>query len=313
MLQQTTVATVLARFEPFLRRFPTLTDLAAAELDAVLHAWQGLGYYRRARGLHACARAICDDYGGRVPNDPDRLARLPGIGPYTAAAVAAIAFDRPVLAVDGNVERVLARLFVVETPLPQAKPEIRRLAARLAPVERPGDTVQAIMDLGATLCRPAQPACLACPLRAGCGAHQAGLANVLPHRAAKPVRPQRHAVAFHLMRPDGAVLLRRRPEDGLLGGMIELPTTPWVEAPLDDAAVRAAAPAPVEWQSAPSRVRHVFTHLVLNVDVLVGRLNAAAPPLAWEPIWCAPDAFDTLALPTLTRKLLAQAEVAGRR
>ncbi len=309
MLQQTTVATVTKRFAPFMARFPTLSALAAAPLDDVLHAWQGLGYYRRARGLHACAQTVVERHGGRLPEAPAALEALPSIGPYTAAAVAAIAFDHPVLAVDANVERVLARLFAVETPLPQARAELRRRAAGLTPNERPGDSVQALMDLGASVCRPQRPACTACPLRAHCAAFRLGLADHLPAKAARGARPNRFAVAFYLVRPDGAVLFRRRPPTGLLAGLAELPSTAWTEAPPMATEIAGSAPADCRWEAVPGRVRHVFTHLVLDIELRRGELRGTTPLLEPAPLWCAPQAFDTLALPTLTRKLLAQ--VAG--
>lgn len=309
MLQQTTVATVRSRYADFLARFPDLATLAAAPLDDVLHAWQGLGYYRRARGLHAAARAAVARHGGRLPADVAALEALPGIGPYTAAAVAAIAYDVPVLAVDANVERVLARLFAVTTPLPRARGELRRIARELAPAERPGDAVQAVMELGALVCRPAKPACLACPLRTGCAAHAAGIAEQLPHKTPKAARAARFATAFHLTRPDGAVLFRRRPADGLLGGLVELPSTPWRGAAPD--APEAEAPAATVWRPVPGTVRHVFTHLTLELELRVGRIDDGRRVGVAEPIWCPPGSFDSLALPTLTRKLLAHVARAG--
>lgn len=309
MLQQTTVATVRPRYAAFVARFPDLAALAAAPLDDVLHAWQGLGYYRRARGLHAAARAAVERHGGALPDDVDELEALPGIGPYTAAAVAAIAFDRPVLAVDANVERVLARLFAVETPLPRARGELRRRARDLAPSERPGDTVQAMMELGALVCRPAKPACLACPLREHCAAHRAGLAESLPRKAPKAARARRFAVAFHLTRGDGAILFRRRPDHGLLGGLIELPSTTWAATAPPDAA--AEAPAAVTWRRLPGAVRHVFTHLSLEVELWTGEVARPDAVTVAEPIWCRPGSVRSLALPTLTRKLLAHVDRGG--
>ena len=306
MLQQTTVATVRPRYAAFLARFPDLATLAAAPLDDVLHAWQGLGYYRRARGLHAAAKAAVERHGGRLPAEVEALEALPGVGPYTAAAVAAIAHDAPVLAVDANVERVLARLFAVETPLPRARGELRRIARALAPPERPGDTVQALMELGALVCRPAKPACLACPLRDQCAAYRGGIAAELPRKPPKAARRARFATAFHLRRADGAVLFRRRPADGLLGGMVELPSTPWRGAPPAD--WRQSAPAATAWRPVPGTVRHVFTHLTLELDLRVGQIEDEGEVALAEPIWCPPGSFESLALPTLTRKLLAHAE-----
>ena len=233
MLQQTTVPVVVGYFQRFLARWPTLEALTQAELDDVLHAWQGLGYYARARNLHACAQHVLADHGGRFPPEEKALRALPGIGRYTAAAIAAIAFDRPATVVDGNVERVMARLRAVETPLPTAKSRLYTLAAELTPETRPGDYAQALMDLGATVCTPRNPGCLACPWRDACEGRARGMAETLPRRAPKRPRPLRYGVSFWLMRADGAVLLRRRPETGLLGGMIELPTTPWRSGTVD--------------------------------------------------------------------------------
>ena len=223
MLQQTTVATVGPYFDRFVARFPSVYALAAAALDDVLHSWQGLGYYARARHLHASARAIVERHAGEFPREAQELRRLPGIGDYTAAAIAAIAFDRPLAAVDSNAERVVARLFAERTPLPAVKPRLRELAAALVPRERAGDFAQALMDLGATLCTPRRPRCVLCPWRAACAGLAQGIAEDLPVSAAKPERPLRYGVAFWLRRGDGAVLLRRRPDKGLLGGMTELP------------------------------------------------------------------------------------------
>ncbi len=276
MLQQTTVATVTPRFAAFMRRFPTLPALAAAGLDDVLHAWQGLGYYRRGRALHACARAVVDRHDGALPSDPAALAALPGVGAYTAAAVAAIAFDRPVVPVDGNVERVLARLVALESPLPAARRTVLALANALAGGERAGDLAQALMDLGASVCTPRRPTCLACPWRPWCAAAATGRAEELPRRAERAVRPQRKGTAFVLLRADGAMLLRRRPPSGLLGGMIDLPATPWeTGAAHDDLA--AHQPSPAAWRVLPGTVRHVFTHFVLELQVVLGRARRAGP------------------------------------
>lgn len=303
MLQQTTVATVRRRFEPFIARFPTLAALAAAPLDDVLHAWQGLGYYRRARALHACAQAVAARHGGHLPLRLEALLDLPGIGPYTAAAVAAIAADVAVVAVDANVERVLARLFAVEQPLPAARPRLRAAAQTLAAAERAGDFAQAVMELGALVCTPRRPACVDCPWHDACRARARGEAESLPRKAARGPRPLRFATAFVLERPGGAVLFQRRPPQGLLGGMIELPSTPWLA---DDATVAlaepAAAPVPTNWVPLPGTVRHVFTHLDLTVRLLRGRSEARL-----EGLWVPPARFGELALPTFTKKLLRHA------
>ncbi len=302
MLQQTTVATVGPYFDRFVARFPDIHALAAASLDEVLHAWQGLGYYARARNLHACARAVVETHDGQFPNDPALLRALPGIGDYTAAAIAAIAFERPVAAVDGNVERVVARLFAERTPLPSGRKRLRALAATLVPERRAGDFAQAMMDLGAVLCTPRAPRCVLCPWRAECAATALGIAEELPAQAEKPERPLRHAIAFWLTRADGAVLLRRRPERGLLGGMIELPSTDWREAPWDVPEAVAAAPAKTDWRALAGTVRHGFTHFRLELGLLAG---TTTEPIAG--IWARPAEFKDHAFPTLTRKLVAHA------
>jgi A/G-specific adenine glycosylase len=300
MLQQTTVATVRGRFTDFLARFPTLEALAAADLDAVLHAWQGLGYYRRARSLHACARAVKAEHGGTLPEDEAALGRLPGLGPYTVAAIRSIAFAAPVLPVDGNVIRVLARLIGLAEPLPRGLAAIRAEAARLAPSHRPADLAQALMELGALVCAPRRPACLECPWSPFCAARRSGDPEALPVKQPRAERARQHAVAFLLQRADGAILFRRRPETGLLAGLAELPSTPWrANHAWTDEESLASAPIPGQWQPAPGAVRHVFTHIDLEVTLSTTRIETGPPGL-----WCKPEDLDRLALPTLTRKLL---------
>lgn len=296
MLQQTTAAAVAPRFEAFLARFPDLKALAGAPAEAVLEEWAGLGYYARARNLHKCARAVVDAHSGRFPETAEGLRALPGIGPYTAGAIAAIAFDAPESAVDGNVERVVARLFAVETPLPAAKPELRSLADRLVPRARPGDFAQAMMDLGATVCTPRNPTCGACPLSSSCQAFAQGIAAELPRRAAKAAKPHRYGIAYVVRRNDGAVLLRRRPARGLLGGMLALPCTPFAaEAP----EAGDSAPAALAWREAPQGVRHTFTHFHLSLAVCTANVTRAR---ALEGEW-ADDPY-TVRLPTVMRKAL---------
>ena len=302
MLQQTTVATVSRRFPEFLARFPTLAAVAAADEAEVLHAWQGLGYYRRARSLHALARAVVARHGGMLPHDDTALRALPGIGAYTAAAVRAIAFDQPVVPVDGNVQRVMARVASVETPLPAAAPELAALAAALAPRERAGDVAQALMDLGAAVCRPRQPRCPLCPWGTLCAARAAGIAEQLPRRAPRGARPVRRGLAFLLARDDGAILFRRRPAEGLLGGLHELPSSPWQEGQLAVETALAHAPAAATWRLHPAPVRHVFTHFVLELTLAEASVRAAP-----EGLWCVPGDFGRLALPSVMRKLLQQA------
>lgn len=300
MLQQTTVATVEPYFRAFITRWPTIGDLARTDLQAVLHAWQGLGYYARARNLHKCAGVIADDLGGRFPDSEAGLRALPGVGAYTAAAIAAIAFGRASAPVDGNVERVLARLFALDGERAEVKREVGILAGPLTPVGRPGDFWQAVMDLGATVCRPRGPACLMCPWAGDCLALRRGLTEELPRRARRKARPVRHGVVFWAVDAAGAVLLRRRPEKGLLGGMTELPGTEWRERPWTEEEALALAPAPGRWLPLAGSVRHVFTHFELHLTVLAA--TALAPGLA-EGMWCRPKDFAAHALPTVMRKV----------
>jgi A/G-specific adenine glycosylase len=301
MLQQTTVATVGPYFARFLERWPAVEALAAAKLDDVLHAWQGMGYYARARNLHACAQAVVECYDGIFPASEAELLTLPGIGVYTAAAIAAIAFNLHAAPVDGNIERVIARLYAVTTPLPDAKAELRQLAAALVPKDRPGDFAQAAMDLGATICTPQKPKCVLCPWRAKCRARIEGIAEELPARQAKRAKPLRRGVAFWAVRGDGAVLLRRRPAKGLLGGMMEVPSSEWVSGALDREAAEKAAPVNARWSALPGIVRHSFTHFDLELMVLTGKTRASKA----EGVWVQPGALDTQALPTVMKKVIA--------
>ncbi|HXE16011.1 MAG TPA: A/G-specific adenine glycosylase [Stellaceae bacterium] len=310
MLQQTTVATVGPRFGAFLARWPDVRALAAAALDDVLHEWQGLGYYARARNLHACARAIVAVHGGEFPADEAMLRTLPGIGAYTAAAVAALAFDIPATPLDGNIERVVARLFAVEEPLPGAKEQIRALAATLTPARRPGDYAQAAMDLGATICTPLRPACALCPWREPCRARARGIAEELPRQLPKKPKPQRFGVVFWAVRKDGAVLLRRRPDKGLLGGMMEFPSTPWREAKWSTPAIIAESPVTSEWAPVPGLVRHGFTHFDLALGIWIGKAPKTLPD---GFVVTPPERFNTLALPTLMKKVAAHVRDATSR
>lgn len=302
MLQQTTVAAVGPYFQSFLLRWPSVEALATAELDEVLHAWQGLGYYARARNLHRCAIHVAHTLGGRFPDTEEGLAGLPGIGPYTAAAIAAIAFDRKATAVDGNVERVVARLFAVREPLPGAKPDLRRLAGTLTPAKRAGDFAQAMMDLGATVCLPGRPKCMLCPLSEDCRARAEGIAEDLPARSPKRARPLRRGVVFWAVRKDGAVLLRRRPEEGLLGGMMEFPSTDWREKSWSESEALRHAPEAGRWERLPGLVRHGFTHFELELTVLTARVEGKAPG-----VWCAIDRLSEMALPSLMKKVARHA------
>lgn len=315
MLQQTTVKAVIPYFLKFLARWPTVKALAAADRDEVLAAWAGLGYYARARKLHECAVEIATNRGGKFPRASSELIELPGIGPYTAAAIAAIAFNEPATPVDGNVERVTARLFAVRQPLSQAKAELKRLAATLTPRDRPGDFAQAMMDLGATICSPKSPSCLVCPIQPDCAAAAKGLETVLPAKAVKPDRPVRHGIAFVGLREDGHVLLRKRPDAGLLGGMLEVPSTPWTdEAPSSRGAMRAA-PVRASWWEVPGIVVHTFTHFRLEMTVF----RAIVPIDADLTFWAEPERcrwvhrrdLDEAALPSIMRKVIAHALTDG--
>jgi A/G-specific adenine glycosylase len=277
MLQQTTVATVGSYFTSFTSRWPNMRALAEAPLNDVLAAWAGLGYYTRARNLHRCAAAVVARPGGRFPETEAELQSLPGIGRYTAAAIAAIAFDRPATVLDGNVERVMARLHAESGPLPGVKERLRGLASLLTPHQRPGDYAQAVMDLGATICTPRRPACGVCPWHDACRARALGIAETLPVKAPKRVKPVRHGTAFLALDGAGRVLTERRPDSGLLGGMLALPTTGWEDQPPPP-----LPPFDADWRPA-GEVRHTFTHFHLRLMVLwtrVERLPSAGPPLA---------------------------------
>jgi A/G-specific adenine glycosylase len=302
MLQQTTVATVKGYFEAFMAQWPKVSDLAAAKLDEVLVAWQGLGYYARARNLHKCARVVADEYNGEFPGTVDDLLKLPGIGPYTASAVGAIAFDQSTVPVDGNIERVVSRLCNIQSPLPGAKSEIQSSASLFADKNRPGDFAQALMDLGATICTPKSPKCMLCPVQKYCDGRKQGDPSILPVKAPKKVRPERRAVVFWLENQEGAVLLRRRPESGLLGGMMEFPSTDWREGDLPTTEERdAAEPVSVKWASLPDEAVHVFTHFKFRMQVFVGKTDRIENV---EGIWVRPEEFSGHALPTVMKKVI---------
>jgi A/G-specific adenine glycosylase len=309
MLQQTTVKTVAPYFARFVARFGDVGALAAAPLGDVLKLWAGLGYYARARNMHACAQTIVAHHGGRFPATEAELADLPGIGPYTAGAVAAIAFGARAAAVDGNVERVVARLFAVADALPAAKPELRRLTVTLVPQRRAGDFAQALMDLGATICTPKKPACALCPWMAACAARARGDPESFPVKAPKREGRLRRGAAFVVTRADGAVLVRTRAPKGLLGGMTEVPTTEWThdydEADALSEAPRLAGAKPT-WRRLPGVVTHVFTHFPLQLVIYAAdvRPGTAAPQ---GTRWIALAELPGEALPNLMRKVLAHA------
>ncbi|MGD9863903.1 MAG: A/G-specific adenine glycosylase [Pseudodonghicola sp.] len=295
MLQQTTVAAVRDYFHRFTLRWPTVAALAAAPDADVMGEWAGLGYYARARNLLKCARAVTTDHDGIFPDDHDALLSLPGIGPYTAAAISAIAFDAPEVVMDGNVERVMARLHDIHTPLPNAKPELKARAAALTPARRPGDYAQAVMDLGATICTPKSPACGICPWRDPCRARIAGTAPELPKKAPKKAKPVRRGIVYLAARPDGAMLLERRPDSGLLGGMLGWPGSDWAEDPAED-----RPPFAADWQILPGEVRHTFTHFHLILTVKTAPLPDGAAPAGLLILDRA--GFRPSDLPTVMRK-----------
>ena len=315
MLQQTTVKTVTPRFIDFIRRWADVDALGSAGLGDVLAAWAGLGYYARARNLHACARVVSKTHGGRFPDTEEGLRELPGIGAYTSAAIAAIAFGKRASPVDGNIERVLARLFAIETLLPAAKPQIKALAERLTPAKHAGDFAQAMMDLGAMVCTPHRPACGLCPVRPSCRGFAAGFAEQLPYKAVKAERPTRRGTAFVAVREDGAVLLRERPPKGLLGGMLETPSTAWEEGPQRDSA-EAAAPLKARWSCVSGIVTHTFTHFRLELTVYRAEVGRTAEPKpAADPArcrWVGHRDLPESALPSVMRKVLAHASAEGR-
>jgi A/G-specific adenine glycosylase len=321
MLQQTGVKTVGPYFEKFLARWPDVEALGRASLDDVLRMWAGLGYYSRARNLHACAAAVLRDHGGVFPDTEEGLRELPGIGPYTASAIAAIAFGRRTMPVDGNIERVVSRLFAVDEPLPRAKPLIRKLAttllgesraadekSRAGDVEsRAGDSAQALMDLGSSICTPKKPACALCPLNEGCAARARGDQETFPRKAPKKSGELRRGAAFVVTRGD-QLLVRTRPEKGLLGGMTEVPGSHWTVAQDDETALKQAPvlKGVARWHRKAGVVSHVFTHFPLQLVVYTA--NAPARARAPEGMrWVGIATLADEALPNVMRKVIAHA------
>jgi A/G-specific adenine glycosylase len=268
MLQQTTVVTVGPYFTRFITQWPTVDALAAAELDEVLTAWAGLGYYARARNLHKCAKIVAGELGGRFPGTTEALRALPGIGPYTAAAVTSIAFNQPAVAVDGNVERVMSRFFALDEPLPFSKEKIRAGAEKLSRGNvHPGDFTQGLMELGATVCTPRKPKCGLCPWQKDCLAHQQGIAEALPRRAPKTKKPVRYGKVFWICRKSGAFLIEKREGKGLYEGMYQLPTTEWVT---DKAKAKKLSPPHsrhLRFKALGRMVRHSLTHFDLVLEI----------------------------------------------
>lgn len=302
MLQQTTVATVGPYFGNFKAQWPTVDDMAAGSLDDILVAWQGLGYYARARNLYKCAGVVVSEHGGIFPNTEDELRKLPGIGPYTAAAIASIAFNQPCVPVDGNIERVTARLYGIDTPLPGGKKDIHAAAQNFISDDRPGDFAQAMMDLGSGVCAPRAPKCEDCPLNTECLAYKSGDPARIPVKAPKKIRPERCCVVFWLENANGDVLMQKRPENGLLGGMTGFPSTFWREGDWPERAeIETASPVSIEWSEVPGEAVHVFTHFRLSMRVLRGACPKGAN---LDGFWVTPAAFGAHALPTVMKKVI---------
>jgi A/G-specific adenine glycosylase len=306
MLQQTTVAAVIPFFQTFTGLWPSLTALASASLDDVLSRWAGLGYYSRARNLHACAQVVLRDHGGCFPASEQELLKLPGIGPYTAAAIASIGFGQRAVVVDGNVERVMARLNAIEQAMPFAKSQVYAAMDKASPALRCGDFAQAVMDLGATICTPRSPVCAICPLSTECHAFRLGRPEAFPVKAPRKTKPERFGLAYVAFRPDGRVLMRPRPPRGLLGGMLELPSSTWDEKSAETAEllnIDLPAPLSADWSNRVITIRHVFTHFALNLSLKVAQVSTAtmAPD---ENVWADPE---TDAVPGLFQKAIEAA------
>jgi A/G-specific adenine glycosylase len=317
MLQQTTVATVGPYFTRFLHLWPRIRDLANADLDEVLNAWQGLGYYARARNLHRCARLIADEYQGTFPGNEEDLLKLPGVGSYTAAAIAAIAFDKRAVVVDGNIERVISRTFNLHDPLPKSKPRIKELTDTVTPDERSGDFAQAMMDIGATVCTPRNPKCMICPLTDLCDGRKAGTANDLPKKEPKKPKPTRYCYAWWIENDLGEILLRKRDEKGMLGGMIEIPTSEWLEQAQDLETCLSVAGLGEELKKklVSDEAKHTFTHFHFEMKVVKFQLNSSQTATfnsdltkKWgEAFWCLPNRLTDYALPTTMKKIVKHA------
>lgn len=303
MLQQTTVATVIDYFNRFIQTWPTLHDFAAATQDSIYHAWQGLGYYSRARNLHQCTKNLVTAYQGKIPQDPETLLSLPGIGPYTAAAIAAIAYNYPIIPVDGNIVRVFSRVLHLTTELPQLQQEVRDIVKGFIPQNRSGDFAQALMDLGATICKPQNPLCSQCPIQSYCQVAGTQTAKSLPRKRAKVARPVLYGVTFWHTNPEGHVWLRRRPEKGLLANLMEFPGSDWCHHPHDvETTIHSYIPS-CQWQVLPNQVVHTFTHFQLRLTVV-----KATGHDAWNDGVLVPvTELSHHALPTLMKKVAATA------
>jgi len=306
LLQQTTAQAATPYYQAFVAKWPRVEDLAMAPVEAVMSAFAGLGYYSRARNLHACAKEIARR-GGTFPSEEADLRALPGVGAYTAAAVAAIAFGRQTAPVDGNIARILARLFAVEKPIARARAELATAAHALAPSRRAGDFAQALMDIGATICRPRNPKCGLCPLARDCAAFRAGAPEAYPRRDGAKVRPRRQGAVFFARRSDGAFLARRRPAHGLLASTIELPGTPWTnKGPNGELA--NAAPVVARWRRLPGEVEQIFTHFALSLTVYAADFEGRAPG---DCFWVAPNTVASAGFSSMMRKAVEHARTQG--
>jgi A/G-specific adenine glycosylase len=302
LLQQTNVATATPYFERFLALWPRIEDLAAASLEEVMQAFAGLGYYSRARNLHRCAGEIAQR-GGVFPRTEAELRGLPGVGAYTAAAIAAIAFGEPASPVDGNIARIMTRLHAMEAPIAKARSDIAKAAAALTPSDRPGDFAQALMDIGAMICTPRNPDCAACPMRSACAAAATGEPGAYPRKETRKQRPQRAGAAFLALQSDGRLLLRTRPPHGLLGGTVELPGTPWAPDYAPDAAA-SGAPFAAPWRLTPGTVEQAFTHFSLRLNVYFVCLAGDAPAHDGG-FWVAQKELKRIAFSSVMRKAVA--------
>jgi len=304
MLQQTTVAAVTPYYRAFLKRWPNVCALAGAPLDDILGAWAGLGYYSRARNLHRTAHTVASEHSGVFPATAAELRKLPGIGAYTSAAIAAIVFTEPVAALDANGERVMSRLFAVKERLPKSRAKLLALAQQIIPHDRPGDFTQALMDLGSAICTPRKPVCGKCPLARQCRAFALGLAEKLPRKMAKRVRPLKRGAAFVALDASGAVYLEKRPENGLLGAMLQPPLSKWQKIFPRAAQAIEIAPFTGKWSKRSGIVRHGFTHFELEMEVYVARFKSRPNG---EGRWYSPDELPSAALPTVMRKVISHA------
>lgn len=302
MLQQTTVATVVPYFIEFINRWPSIQDLAKSELDELLHLWQGLGYYARARNLHKAARIVVSDWGSELPRTEDQLLTLPGIGDYTAAAIVAIAYNQFSIPIDGNIERIISRVFAIDEPPVKVKSKIKLNLANIMPSSRYGDFVQALMDIGATICKPKNPACSICPLVETCKAFTLDAWSKYPIKKPKKTKQKLYGVVFYLTRKNGYVLLSRRPTSGLLGGMIGLPTTEWRNKEWGKMEAESLSPIKTDLVEVVGSVKHTFTHFNLNLRVMRGNVFV---PMKSNEIWKKPKDFGSLALPTLMKKVFS--------